>query len=113
MAPTNPKTLVQPRRLFDGHPEHWLQCKGQRKVQTEKTTYVLTICFTVINLFLQIGVINISVAITIDEMVEMGVHFGHQAKKWNPKMAPYIYTKRNGVHIIDLNPNLFSYKTGI
>lgn len=41
-------------------------------------------------------------AITIDEMVEMGLHFGHQARKWNPKMAPYIYTKRNGVHIIDL-----------
>ncbi len=41
-------------------------------------------------------------AITIDEMIEMGLHFGHQAKKWNPKMAPYIYTKRNGVHIIDL-----------
>ena len=40
--------------------------------------------------------------ITIDNMVEMGLHFGHQAKKWNPKMAPYIYTKRNGVHIIDL-----------
>jgi small subunit ribosomal protein S2 len=35
-------------------------------------------------------------------MVEMGLHFGHQARKWNPKMAPYIYTKRNGVHIIDL-----------
>lgn len=41
-------------------------------------------------------------AITIDEMVEMGLHFGHQARKWNPRMAPYIYTKRNGVHIIDL-----------
>ena len=41
-------------------------------------------------------------SITIDEMVEMGLHFGHQARKWNPKMAPYIYTKRNGVHIIDL-----------
>ena len=41
-------------------------------------------------------------AITIDEMVEMGLHFGHQARKWNPKMAPYIYTKINGVHIIDL-----------
>lgn len=41
-------------------------------------------------------------AVTIDEMVEMGLHFGHQARKWNPKMAPYIYTKRNGVHIIDL-----------
>ena len=39
---------------------------------------------------------------TIDEMVEMGLHFGHQTRRWNPKMAPYIYTKRNGIHIIDL-----------
>lgn len=41
-------------------------------------------------------------AITIENMVEKGVHLGHQTSRWNPKMAPYIYTKRNGVHIIDL-----------
>nr|YP_010732139.1 ribosomal protein S2 [Calidiella yingdensis]WDY13053.1 ribosomal protein S2 [Calidiella yingdensis] len=35
-------------------------------------------------------------------MVQRAVHLGHQASRWNPKMAPYIYTKRNGVHIIDL-----------
>src|SRR5947209_292587 len=35
-------------------------------------------------------------------MVQVGMHFGHQARKWNPKMAPYIYAERNGVHIIDL-----------
>jgi len=35
-------------------------------------------------------------------MLESGVHFGHQARRWNPKMAPYIFTERNGVHIIDL-----------
>nr|ABX82632.1 ribosomal protein S2 [Trebouxia aggregata] len=39
---------------------------------------------------------------SIDEMVQVGMHFGHQARKWNPKMAPYIYAKRNGMHIIDL-----------
>ena len=39
---------------------------------------------------------------SIDEMVQVGMHFGHQARKWNPKMAPYIYAERNGVHIIDL-----------
>lgn len=49
-------------------------------------------------------------AITIDQMVEMGLHFGHQARKWNPKMAPYIYTKRNGVHIIDLIQTCFHIK---
>lgn len=41
-------------------------------------------------------------AITIEDMVQRAVHLGHQASRWNPKMAPYIYTKRNGVHIIDL-----------
>lgn len=40
--------------------------------------------------------------ITLDEMLEAGVHFGHQAKRWNPKMSQYIFTERNGIHIIDL-----------
>jgi len=44
---------------------------------------------------------NMSV-ITLNELLESGVHFGHQTRRWNPKMAPYIYTARNGVHIIDL-----------
>ena len=38
----------------------------------------------------------------IQELLENGVHFGHLTRKWNPNMAPYIYTERNGVHIIDL-----------
>jgi|TARA_B110000977_G_scaffold201265_1_gene295039 small subunit ribosomal protein S2 len=40
--------------------------------------------------------------ITITELLDAGVHFGHQSQRWNPKMFPYIYTERNGVHIIDL-----------
>jgi small subunit ribosomal protein S2 len=40
--------------------------------------------------------------ITLNELLESGVHFGHQTRRWNPKMAPYIYAARNGVHIIDL-----------
>jgi small subunit ribosomal protein S2 len=40
--------------------------------------------------------------ISLAQMMEAGVHFGHQTRRWNPKMAPYIYTARNGVHIIDL-----------
>ena len=35
-------------------------------------------------------------------LLEAGVHFGHQTRRWNPKMAPYIYTERNGIYIIDL-----------
>ena len=42
------------------------------------------------------------VTINIEEMVQRGVHLGHPTSRWNPKMAPYIYTKRNGVYIIDL-----------
>lgn len=36
------------------------------------------------------------------DLLEAGVHFGHQTRRWNPKMAPYIYAERNGIHIIDL-----------
>lgn len=41
-------------------------------------------------------------AFTMKELLEAGVHFGHQVRRWNPKMKKYIYTKRNGIHIIDL-----------
>jgi small subunit ribosomal protein S2 len=40
--------------------------------------------------------------LSLAQMLEAGVHFGHQARRWNPKMDPYIFTARNGVHIIDL-----------
>ncbi len=40
--------------------------------------------------------------VTMKQLLEAGVHFGHQTRRWNPKMAPYIYTERNGIHIIDL-----------
>jgi len=40
--------------------------------------------------------------VNIQELLDSGVHFGHLTRKWNPNMAPYIYTERNGVHIIDL-----------
>lgn len=43
------------------------------------------------------------VAVDVKQMLEAGVHFGHQTKKWNPKMRPYIYTERDGIHIIDLS----------
>jgi len=40
--------------------------------------------------------------ISMKELLEAGVHFGHQTRRWNPKMAPYIFTERNGIYIIDL-----------
>jgi small subunit ribosomal protein S2 len=41
-------------------------------------------------------------AISMKALLETGVHFGHRTRKWNPKMKPYIFTERNGIHIIDL-----------
>ena len=40
------------------------------------------------------------------QLLEAGVHFGHQTRRWNPKMAPYIFTQRNGIHIIDLQKSV-------
>ncbi len=40
--------------------------------------------------------------VSMKQLLEAGVHFGHQTRRWNPKMASYIYTERNGIHIIDL-----------
>ena len=40
--------------------------------------------------------------ITLAQLLEAGVHFGHKAYRWNPKMFPYIYTERNNIHILDL-----------
>jgi len=45
-------------------------------------------------------------AVTIKELLEAGVHFGHQTRRWNPRMRSYIYTQRNGIHIIDLEQTL-------
>lgn len=44
--------------------------------------------------------------IPMQSLLEAGVHFGHQTKRWNPKMAPYIYTARNGIYILDLQKTL-------
>ena len=44
--------------------------------------------------------------ISMKELLEVGAHFGHQAKRWNPKMKPYIFTERNGIHILDLHQTL-------
>jgi small subunit ribosomal protein S2 len=41
--------------------------------------------------------------VTVEELLEAGVHFGHQTKRWNPKMKKFIFAERNGIHILDLN----------
>ena len=40
--------------------------------------------------------------VSMKQLLEAGVHFGHQTRRWNPKMSKYIFTQRNGIHIIDL-----------
>jgi small subunit ribosomal protein S2 len=49
---------------------------------------------------------NIVLSIGVKELLEAGVHFGHQTRRWNPKMKPFIFDARNGIHIIDLSKTL-------
>jgi small subunit ribosomal protein S2 len=50
-------------------------------------------------------------SIDIKELLEAGVHFGHQTRRWNPKMKPFIFDARNGIHIIDLSKTLAQLET--
>jgi small subunit ribosomal protein S2 len=49
--------------------------------------------------------------VTMKELLEAGVHFGHQTKRWNPKMKPYIFGARNGIYIVDLQRTVRMFKT--
>ena len=48
--------------------------------------------------------------ITVQELFEAGVHFGHQTRRWNPKMKPYIFEERNGIHLINLNETVKQFE---
>ena len=48
--------------------------------------------------------------VTMKQMLEAGVHFGHQTKRWNPKMKPYIFGARNGIYIIDLQQTVLMWR---
>ena len=52
-------------------------------------------------------------AATMREMLEAGVHFGHQTRYWNPKMAPYIFGHRNKIHIVNLEKTLAMYQDAL
>ncbi len=52
-------------------------------------------------------------AVTMKELLECGVHFGHQTRRWNPKMAEYIFAERNGIYIIDLQKTLRLLETAV
>ncbi len=51
--------------------------------------------------------------VTIKDLLEAGVHFGHQTDRWNPKMKPFIFGKRNGIYIVDLQRTLRKYREAI
>src|SRR5712691_7702952 len=53
---------------------------------------------------------TLAVEITMKELLEAGVHFGHQTRRWNPKMKEYIFGERNGIHIIDLQKTLKMFR---
>ena len=48
--------------------------------------------------------------ISMKQLLEAGVHFGHQTSRWNPKMKPYIFGARNGIHSIDLQQTVTMFK---
>jgi small subunit ribosomal protein S2 len=50
--------------------------------------------------------------VTMQQLLEAGAHFGHQTHRWNPKMKPYIFGDRNGVHIIDLSQTVPLFARG-
>lgn len=54
-----------------------------------------------------------AVEVGMRELLEAGVHFGHQVRRWNPKMRDFIYTKRNGIHIIDLSKTVPLFKQAL
>ena len=51
--------------------------------------------------------------VTMKQLLEAGVHFGHQTRRWNPKMKRFIYGDRNGIYIIDLQETLRRVETGL
>jgi small subunit ribosomal protein S2 len=51
-----------------------------------------------------------AVTVTMRQMLEAGLHFGHQTRRWNPKMKPYIYGPRNGIHIINLDATMRMFR---
>ena len=48
--------------------------------------------------------------ISIKQLLEAGVHFGHHTRRWNPKMSEYIFTQRNGIHIVDLQKTVKKFE---
>ena len=49
--------------------------------------------------------------VTMRQMLEAGLHFGHQTRRWNPKMKPYIYGPRNGIYIINLDATMRHFRS--
>ena len=52
-------------------------------------------------------------SVTIKDLLDAGIHFGHKTKRWNPKMSPFIFGERNGIHIIDLQQTVVCFSRAI
>ena len=53
------------------------------------------------------------VSVGVKDLLEAGVHFGHQTRRWNPKMKPYIFTSRNGIYIVDLRQTATAFREAL
>ena len=80
------------------------------KVTKTHTIYILFKCFFLGKVNKKLSIVeeknknggNQMAVVSMKQLLESGVHFGHATRRWDPKMAPYIFTSRNGIHIIDL-----------
>ena len=53
------------------------------------------------------------VSVNIRDLLDAGVHFGHQTRRWNPRMKPYIFTQRNGIYIVDLRQTAAAFREAL
>jgi hypothetical protein len=83
----------------------------ERKKPDEKSKKKIPVLQTLIRrfysiIYFKIHLIYIMANIEYKDLLDAGVHFGHLTRKWDPRMAPYIFMEKNGIHIIDLNKTL-------
>jgi small subunit ribosomal protein S2 len=100
------RALAVRRKL--NHQDHGRQAAGKRLLRRRRTWQVSPTSNLRKAAIYQGG--KVAVEITMKELLEAGVHFGHQTRRWNPKMKEYIFGERNGIHIIDLQKTLKMFR---
>jgi small subunit ribosomal protein S2 len=113
--------LAQPQKLrhlgssgfAQAHPLRSRPARSRQKVVLQHAQGSPPIFGDLANALMQAAILkggNLAVEITMKELLEAGVHFGHQTRRWNPKMKEYIFGERNGIHIIDLQKTLKMFR---